>query len=133
MEKNETINGITVYWNTDNISDMKHTSNAVYKLIFDNLQIYYGSCKNLYNRIKSHCNHVNSHRSRNLYDVMSNRKKMKVCLIGSYDTIDEAEYVESYIINGMAKKIYNRSRVPGEFREVVEGVMLNRNLYTTSF
>ena len=133
MEKSKVINGITVYWDDDEIGDMKNIKNAVYKLVFDNLQVYYGSCRNLYKRIKSHCSHVNSYRSRNLYDVMSNRRKVKVCLIGTYDTIDEAQYVESYIINGMAKKIYDRSRVPGSFREVVGGVMLNRNLYTTSY
>lgn len=131
MEIKENINGIMVFWDNDTIHDIKNTKNAVYKLVFDNLQVYYGSCKNLYNRIKSHCFHVNSNKSRNLYDVMSDRKKVKVCLVGTYDTIDEAKFIESYMISHTAQKIYDRARTKGDFKDVVSNVILNKTLYTT--
>lgn len=130
MEKKIRKNGITFVWD-DEQTDML-TTNALYKFILPNKQVYYGSAGLLIDRVINHCTHVNSKSSqeRLFYVALKKYKTLKVSLVEEYETIDEARESEKRFINKMAKKVYEKLGGNGNFSTMVHTVLLNSDLYT---
>lgn len=131
MEKKIDKNGITVIWDDNEIKDMFYVKNALYKLTLPNKQVYYGSAELLGDRIINHCTHVNlkTAQYRLFNSALKRYKKMKVSLIGEYETINEARDAEKKFIKGIGKRMYKRLGEIGNYTEVVNKVILNSQLY----
>ena len=131
MEKKIRKNGVTFVWD-DEQTDMLAT-NALYKFLLPNKQIYYGSAELLIDRVISHCTHVNSKISqeRLFNSVLKKYKLIKVSLVEKYDTIKEAREAEKRFIPKMADIIYSKLGNIGDYETIVHKVMLNAELYTS--
>lgn len=129
MEKKICKNGVTFVWD-DEQTDML-TTNALYKFLLPNKQIYYGSAELLIDRVINHCTHVNSKSlEEKLFNAALKKYKIiKVSLVGSYNTIDEAREHEKRFISKMADYIYKKLGGNGDYTAIVNSVILNTKLY----
>lgn len=134
MEKKIKKNGVIVIWDDEQINDVFSVTNAVYKIMLPNLQVYYGSAELLADRIINHCTHINLKKGRNrLFSKALNKyKTIKVSLVGQYDTIEEARIAEKKIIKKASKLVYNKLGGKGNFNDIVHTTMLNSDLYLNS-
>lgn len=134
MRKKLEYHGITIKWDTANISDMFNTKNAVYCLQFKNGSSYIGSCSNLAQRILNHCTSAASKDKRQRRLVTKAIRKFgnfKVVLLKQYGTIEEARYYEKKLIKKCSSEIADRlGCFDGEdFATTVNSTLLNEQLY----
>lgn len=131
MEKKIEKNGITVIWNDDQIKDMFSVTNALYKILLPNKQLYYGSAELLADRIINHCTHINSisNQNRLFNTALKKYKTIKVSVVGEYETIDKAREAEKRFISKMARRLYEKLGNEGDFSNVVNKVLLNSEFY----
>lgn len=119
-----TINGISVtyFYNGDTLPN----KNVVYEIIGRKSgKFYYGSTSDLRRRMREHCNGF----EQRVDEFINREKDITVKVLGSYDTREDAYYVEKKVIRGMCDIIYEKSRKDGSVPEVVGRSMLNEKLY----
>ena len=131
MEKHITKHGVKIIWDDDEIKDMFYVTNALYKITLPNKQVYYGSAELLADRIINHCTHINlkTAQERLFNTALRKYKIIKVSVVGEYNTIYEAREAEKKFINKISKKVYQKLGNVGDFKEVVNTVILNSDLY----
>ena len=131
MEKYITKHGVKIIWDDDKIKDMFYVTNVVYRITLPNRQMYYGSAELLADRIINHCTHINlkTAQERLFNAALKKYMTIKVSVVGEYKTIYEAREAEKKFINKISKKIYQKLGNVGDFKEVVNTVILNSDLY----
>ena len=87
--------GVSIAYDTENVSDIFATNNAVYMLSFPTNDIYIGSCCDLSDRISKHCYKSSNKR---VFCELEKYKKAKLTVLGVFDKIDSARECESRLI-----------------------------------
>ena len=87
--------GVSNAQDTENVSDIFATNNAVYMLSFPTNDIYIGSCCDLSDRISKHCYKSSNKR---VFCELEKYKKAKLTVLGVFDKIDSARECESRLI-----------------------------------